>query len=181
MSRIGNQPIKIEEGVTVDIDNKRVSIKGPKGELNIELPFELSAEIKDNELIVTRSNEEKPTKSIHGTYRMILANAIYGVKNGYEKKLELVGVGYRARLEGKTLVMTLGWNHPVKLEPYEGIEIEVPEETKITIKGIDKQKIGEFAAKVRGMREPEPYKGKGVRYADEYVRRKSSKSSLTSE
>ena len=181
MSRIGNQPIKIEEGVTVDIDNKRVSIKGPKGELNIELPFELSAEIKDNELIVTRSNEEKPTKSIHGTYRMILANAIYGVKNGYEKKLELVGVGYRARLEGKTLVMTLGWNHPIKVEPYDGIEIEVPEETKITISGIDKQKVGEFAAKVRGMREPEPYKGKGVRYADEYVRRKSSKSSLTSE
>jgi large subunit ribosomal protein L6 len=181
MSRIGNQPIKIEDGVTVDIDNKKVSIKGPKGELNIELPFELSAEIKDEEIVVIRSNDEKPTKSIHGTYRMILANAIHGVKDGYEKRLELVGVGYRARLEGTTLVMTLGWNHPIKIEPYEGIEIEVPEETKITIRGIDKQQVGEFAAKVRGMREPEPYKGKGIRYADEYVRRKSSKSSLTSE
>ena len=181
MSRIGNQPIKIEDGVTVDIDNKKVSIKGPKGELNIELPFELSAEIKDEEIVVIRSNDEKPTKSIHGTYRMILANAIHGVKDGYEKRLELVGVGYRARLEGTTLVMTLGWNHPIKIEPYEGIEIEAPEETKITIRGTDKQQVGEFAAKVRGMREPEPYKGKGIRYADEYVRRKSSKSSLTSE
>jgi large subunit ribosomal protein L6 len=181
MSRIGNQPITIEDGITVDIDNKEISVKGPKGELNVELPFELSAELKDGELVLTRSNDEKPTKSIHGTYRMILANAIYGVKESYEKKLELVGVGYRARLEGTTLVMTLGWNHPIKVEPYEGIEIEVPEETKIIIRGIDKQKVGEFAAKVRGMREPEPYKGKGVRYADEYVRRKSSKSSLVSE
>lgn len=181
MSRIGNQPIKIEDGVTVDIDNKRVTVKGPKGELRFELPFQLSAEIKDDEIILSRKDDEKQSKSIHGTYRMILANAVYGVKEGYEKKLELVGVGYRARLEGKTLVMTLGWNHPIKVEPYEGIEIEVPEETKITIRGIDKQKVGEFSAKVRGMREPEPYKGKGVRYADEYVRRKSSKSSLVSE
>jgi len=181
MSRIGNQPIKIEEGVTVDIDNKKVTVKGSKGELNFELPFQLSAEIKDGEIIVSRSNEEKQSKSIHGTYRTILANAVFGVKEGYEKKLELVGVGYRARLEGTTLVMTLGWNHPIKVEPYEGIEIEVPEETKITIKGIDKQKVGEFSAKVRSMRKPEPYKGKGVRYANEYVRRKSSKSSLVSE
>jgi large subunit ribosomal protein L6 len=112
---------------------------------------------------------------------MIVANAVKGVKEGYEKKLELVGVGYRARLEGTTLVMTLGWNHPIRVEPYEGIEIEVPDETKITIRGVDKQKVGEFAAKVRSQREPEPYKGKGVRYADEYVRRKSSKTSLVAE
>jgi large subunit ribosomal protein L6 len=112
---------------------------------------------------------------------MILANAVEGVKEGYEKKLELVGVGYRARLEGTTLVMTLGWNHPIKIEPYEGIEIEVPDETHITIKGVDKQKVGEFAAKVRSQREPEPYKGKGVRYVGEYVRRKSSKTSLVAE
>ena len=181
MSRIGNQPIKIEEGVTVEIADKKVTVKGPKGELNFELPFQLSAEVKDNEILLSREDDEKQSKSIHGTYRMILANAVKGVKEGYEKKLELVGVGYRARLEGKTLVMTLGWNHPIKVEPYDGIEIEVPEETKITIRGIDKQKVGEFSAKVRGMREPEPYKGKGVRYADEYVRRKSSKSSLVSE
>jgi large subunit ribosomal protein L6 len=181
MSRIGTQPITIEEGVTVNVEGQMVEFKGPKGELEISLPSQLSAEIKDNEIILSRANDEKPTKSIHGTYRMILANAVEGVKEGYEKKLELVGVGYRARLEGTTLVMTLGWNHPIKIEPYEGIEIEVPDETHITIKGVDKQKVGEFAAKVRSQREPEPYKGKGVRYVGEYVRRKSSKTSLVAE
>ena len=181
MSRIGNNPIKIEEGVTAKVEDRKVMISGPKGELEVELPYKLSAEIKDNEIILSRKDEQKKTKSIHGTYRMIVANAVHGVKEGYEKKLELVGVGYRARLEGTTLVMTLGWNHPIKVEPYEGIEIEVPDETKITIRGVDKQKVGEFAAKVRSQREPEPYKGKGVRYADEYVRRKSSKSSLVAE
>jgi large subunit ribosomal protein L6 len=181
MSRIGTQPITIEEGVTVNIDDKVVEVKGPKGELEIELPFELSAEIKDNEIVLSRINDEKPSKSLHGTYRMIIANAIEGVQKMYEKKLELVGVGYRARLEGTTLVMTLGWNHPIKVEPYEGIEVEVPDETKITIKGVDKQKVGEFAAKVRAIREPEPYKGKGVRYSDEEVRRKSPKVSLVAE
>jgi large subunit ribosomal protein L6 len=181
MSRIGKEPITIEEGVTVSLQDNKVLVTGPKGNLEIELPHKLSAEIKDSILSLTRADDEKQTKSVHGTYRMILANAIEGVKNGYEKKLELVGVGYRARLEGTTLVMTLGWNHPIKIEPYEGIEIEVPDETKITIKGIDKQKVGEFAAKVRSQREPEPYKGKGIRYADEYVRRKSSKSSLVAE
>lgn len=181
MSRIGTQPIKIEDGVTVEVDERIVKIKGPKGELEIELPKKLSAEVKDDEIVLSRKDDEKPSKSLHGTYRMIIANAVHGVTEGYEKKLELVGVGYRARLEGTTLVMTLGWNHPIKLEPYEGIEIEVPDETKISIKGIDKQKVGEFAAKVRSQREPEPYKGKGVRYADEYVRRKSSKTSLVAE
>lgn len=181
MSRIGLQPITIEEGVTVNIKKDTVSVKGPKGQLEIKLPNTLSAEVKDNQIVLSRSNEEKPTKSLHGTYRMIIDNAVKGVKKMYEKKLELVGVGYRARLEGKTLVMTLGWNHPVKVEPYEGIEIEVPEETKITIKGVDKQKVGEFAAKVREIRKPEPYKGKGIRYSDEYVRRKSSKTSLVAE
>lgn len=181
MSRIGNNPIKIEEGVTVDINEKNIEVKGPKGEMQITLPHELSAEIENGDVKVTRSNDEKSTKSIHGTYRMIIDNAIRGVKEGYEKRLELVGVGYRARLEGVTLVMTLGWNHPIKVEPYEGIEIEVPEETKITIRGVDKQKVGEFAAKVRGFREPEPYKGKGVRYSDEHVRRKTAKVTLVAE
>ncbi len=181
MSRIGKEPITIEEGLTVNIEGQTVKVKGSKGELEIVLPRKLSAEMKDNEIVISRDGEEKQTKSIHGTYRMIVANALNGVKEGFEKKLELVGVGYRARLEGTTLVMTLGWNHPIKIEPYEDIEIEVPDETKITIRGIDKQRVGEFAAKVRGMREPEPYKGKGIRYADEYVRRKSSKTSLVAE
>jgi large subunit ribosomal protein L6 len=181
MSRIGTQPITIEEGITVEVKDKTVEVQGPKGQLEIELPYELSAEVKDNEIVLSRTNDEKPTKSLHGTYRMIIANAIKGVKEMYEKKLELVGVGYRARLEGTTLVMTLGWNHPVKLEPYEAIEVEVPDETKITIRGVDKQKVGEFAAKVRGIREPEPYKGKGIRYEDEHVRRKTPKITLVAE
>jgi len=181
MSRIGKQPIKIEEGVKTEVTDKTVKITGPKGELKIELPYQLSAEVNGDEIIVTRSDDEKPSKSLHGTYRMIIANAVKGVKEMYEKKLELVGVGYRAKIEGTTLIMTLGWNHPIKMEPYEGIEIEVPDETKITIRGIDKQKVGEFSAKVRSMRKPEPYKGKGIRYSDEYVRRKSSKTSLVAE
>jgi large subunit ribosomal protein L6 len=181
MSRIGKEPITIEEGVTVDVKKDVVTVEGPKGKLEIILPEHITAEVKDNEILLNRANDDKPVKSLHGTYRVIINNAVKGVKEMYEKKLELVGVGYRARLEGKTLVMTLGWNHPVKVEPYEGIDIEVPEETKISIKGIDKQKVGEFAAKVREIRKPEPYKGKGIRYSDENVRRKSSKTSLVAE
>ena len=181
MSRVGLEPITIEEGVKIDIQKDVVTVEGPKGKLEIKLPDQISAEVKDNQIFLSRANDDKPTKSLHGTYRILIDNAVKGVKEMYEKKLELVGVGYRARLEGKTLVMTLGWNHPVKVEPYEGIEIEVPEETKISIKGIDKQKVGEFAAKVREIRKPEPYKGKGIRYSDEYVRRKSSKTSLVAE
>ncbi len=176
MSRIGQQPITIEQGVEVNINNKNVVVKGPKGEIEITLPFNISAEIKDNEVIVKRKDETKQSKSSHGTFRMLLANAITGVKSGFEKKLELVGVGYRARLEGTKLVMSLGWNHPVEMEAPEGISFEVPDETKIVVKGSDKQKVGECTAKIRSIRKPEPYKGKGIRYAGEYIRRKSSKS-----
>lgn len=179
MSRIGLQPIKIEEGVTVTINKKEVLVKGTKGELKIDLPFNIDAEVKENEVIVTRTDETKQAKSSHGTFRMLIANAIAGVKEGFVKTLELVGVGYRARLEGTKLVMSLGWNHPVEVEATEGIEIEVPEETKIIIKGYDKQQVGEFAAKIREIRKPEPYKGKGIRYEGEYIRRKSSKASVT--
>jgi len=175
MSRIGKEPIKIEEGVEVKITEKEVLVKGPKGELKTVLPDVLNAEEKGGNIIIFRNNEEKPTRSLHGTYRMILFNAIQGVKNGYEKFLELVGIGYRAKMEGTTLVLSLGWNHPVKLETPEGIEIEVPEETAITIKGIDKQLVGEFAAKIRSIRKPEPYKGKGIRYEGEYIKIKTPK------
>jgi large subunit ribosomal protein L6 len=178
MSRIGLNPITIEEGVTVTVNGKDVSVKGPKGELEINLPFNVDAEIKDNQVLVSRIDDTKQAKSSHGTFRMLIANAITGVKDGFEKNLELVGVGYRARLEGTKLVMSLGWNHPVEVEAPEGIEIEVPAETKITIKGYDKQQVGEFAAKIREIRKPEPYKGKGIRYEGEYIRRKSSKSSV---
>jgi len=178
MSRIGLDPIIIEEGIEVTVDKGIVLVSGNGKEMKIVLPEVLSVKVEDNKLILSRSNEEKQSKSIHGTVRMLIYNAIYGIKHGYEKKLELVGVGYRARMEGNTLVMSLGWNHPIKVESPEGITVEVPDETKITVKGYDKQKLGEFTAKVRAIRPPEPYKGKGIRYEGEYVRRKSSKSSV---
>ncbi|KKP78112.1 MAG: 50S ribosomal protein L6 [candidate division WS6 bacterium GW2011_GWF1_35_23] len=178
MSRIGLEPIKIEEGINVTVNGQEVVVSNPKAEMKITLPEEITVEIKDNMINLVRKNEAKQSKSNHGTYRMLIANAIEGLKNGFVKTLELVGVGYRARLEGEVLVMSLGWNHPVKVQPYEGIEIEVPNETKIVIKGYNKQKVGELAAKIRGIRKPEPYKGKGIRYEGEYVRKKSSKSSV---
>lgn len=178
MSRIGEQPIKIEEGVNVNIEGKKVNVVGPQGEITLKVPSILSVEVKEDELLLGRSNDDKQTKSLHGTFRAILANAVGGVKNGFEKRLELVGVGYRARMEGETLVLSVGWNHPVKIEAPEGITLEVPEETKIVVKGADRQKVGEIAAKIRATRKPEPYKGKGIRYEGEYVRRKSSKAGL---
>ncbi|NLZ24507.1 50S ribosomal protein L6 [Candidatus Dojkabacteria bacterium] len=181
MSRVGLQPITIEEGVEVKVKDTEVIISGNGNEIVVSLPSVLTLDIKDKEVFVKRVNDEKQTKSIHGTVRMLIFNAIQGLKHGCEKKLELVGVGYRAKMEGTTLVMSLGLNHPVKFESPEGITIEVPEETKVTIKGYDKQKVGEFAAKVRDVRKPEPYKGKGIRYEGEYVRRKSSKSTLATE
>lgn len=178
MSRIGKEPITIEEGVEVTQNGSEIVVKGPLGEIKVNLPETLEVQLKDGEILLSRKNDTKQAKSDHGTYRMILHNAVYGVKNGFEKKLELVGVGYRARMEGGNLVMSLGWNHPVTVTPPEGIQIEVPEETKVTIKGYDKQKVGEVAAKIREIRKPEPYKGKGIRYEGEYVRRKSSKASV---
>ena len=178
MSRVGLNPITIEEGVQVSVEKNTVTVSGDGKELEISFPEVLTVEVKDNVVQVNRKNDEKQSKSIHGTIRMLISNAILGIKNGFEKKLELVGVGYRAKMEGTTLVMSLGLNHPVKFESPEGIAIDVPEETKIVLKGYDKQKLGEFAAKVRATRKPEPYKGKGIRYEGEYVRRKSSKSGI---
>jgi large subunit ribosomal protein L6 len=178
MSRIGEQPITIEEGVQVNIKDSKVVVSNGDKEITFDLPKQIEVEVKDGEVFVKRTNDEKFSKSLHGTYRMLLFNAVEGIKNGFEKKLELVGIGYRARMEGTTLVMSLGWNHPVKVETPEGITIEVPEETKILIKGYDKQKVGQLTAKIREMRKPEPYKGKGIRYEGEYVRRKSSKSGV---
>ena len=178
MSRIGQEPIKIEEGVEVTESGKDILIKGALGEIKVTLPMDLSLVIEENVITLKNKSKTKQSNSSHGTLRMIIANAIHGVKNGFSKNLELVGVGYRARMDGNKLVMSLGWNHPVTVEPVEGIMIEVPEETKITIKGFDKQKIGLFAAKIREIRKPEAYKGKGIRYEGEYVRRKSSKSSV---
>jgi len=178
MSRIGKEPIKIEEAVEVTITDKEVLVKGSLGEIKIGLPEELEAKIEEGYVLVTRKDDLKQSKSDHGTYARIIANAINGVKNGFSKTLELVGVGYRARMDGDKLMMSLGWNHPITVQPEEGIKIEVPEETKIVIKGHDKQKVGLFAARIREIRKPEPYKGKGIRYEGEYIKRKSSKSSV---
>ena len=181
MSRIGRQEITIEEGVTVLVEDKKVTVTGTLGEIVINLPENIDLQITENVATLTTNEDSKQAKSNHGTYRMLLSNAVQGVKNGFAKNLELVGVGYRARMEGNKLVMSLGLNHPVEVEPMEGIQIEVPEETKITVKGFDKQKVGEMAAKIRELKKTEPYKGKGIRYQDEYVRRKSSKSNLGAE
>lgn len=181
MSRIGLQEITMEEGVTAQKSGSALTIAGPLGEIQIGLPKNLDVEIKDNVIKVLSEGQTKQDKSNHGTYRALIQNAVRGVKEGFSKTLELVGVGYRARMEGSKLIMSLGLNHPVEMEPYEGIQIEVPEETKVIVKGFDKQKVGEFAAKIREVRKPEPYKGKGIRYEGEYVRRKSSKANLTTE
>jgi large subunit ribosomal protein L6 len=181
MSRIGLQEITIEEGVTVDQEGSVLKVTGPLGEIQIGLAQGVELDMQDNTIKVSVKGKTKQDKSNHGTYRALIHNAITGVKEGYSKTLELVGVGYRARMEGNKLVMSLGLNHPVEMEPYEGIQIEVPEETKIVVKGFDKQKVGEFAAKIREVRKPEPYKGKGIRYEGEYVRRKSSKANLATE
>jgi large subunit ribosomal protein L6 len=175
MSRIGNNPIKIEDNVKVEIKNKTVTVVGPKGTLMVELPWNVDAKVVDGNIIVTRQNEEKIAKSLHGTMRSLIANAVYGVSHGYEKVLEIVGVGYRAKKEGNKISIALGWTHPVVIEPAEGIEFDVPDENTIVIRGIDKQKVGEWAAKIRAIKKPEPYKGKGIRYRGEYVRRKSAK------
>ncbi|MBP5204526.1 50S ribosomal protein L6 [bacterium] len=178
MSRIGLQPITIEDGVEVKIDGSIVTVKGSLGEITVTLPDNLSISMEEKEIKLAVKDNTKQANSNHGTYRMLINNAIYGVKNGYQKTLELVGVGYRARMEGANLVLNVGWNHPITVEPYEGITIEVPDETKVIIKGYDKQKVGQFAAKVRELRKPEPYKGKGIRYEGEYVRRKNPKASI---
>lgn len=181
MSRIGQQPVTIEEGVTVKQEGRTLTITGNLGEIKIGLPLGIEVEIKENILTVLSEGKTKQDKSNYGTYRALIQNAVSGVKDGFSKTLELVGVGYRARMEGNKLVMTLGLNHPLEMEAPENIQIEVPEETKIVVKGFDKQKVGEFAAKIREIRKPEPYKGKGIRYEGEYVRRKSSKANLATE
>lgn len=175
MSRIGEAPIKIEEGVTVEVNGKVVAVKAGNNELTTDIPEGIKVEVKDGEVLVTRENDEKHTKSLHGTIRMLIANDIVGVKEGYKKTLKLVGVGYRVNQQGTKISMNLGWNHPVEFEAPEGITFEVPDETTIHISGADKQLVGQTAAKIRAVRKPEPYKGKGIRYEDEYVRRKSRK------
>lgn len=175
MSRIGRKAITIPGGVEVKQEGQVVTVKGPKGTLTREFRPEIGIQVEEKTISVTRPNDEPFYRSLHGLTRTLLANMVEGVSNGFSKNLDLVGVGYRAALSGKKLVLTVGKSHPVEMEPYEGIEIEVPAPNKVIIKGIDKEQVGNFAADVRKQREPEPYKGKGIRYEKEVIRRKEGK------
>ena len=175
MSRIGNRVLQIPTGVTVTVDNNLVSVKGPKGELNTNIPEDIKVEVKDNTLVVARVNELIPTKQLHGTTNANLNNMMIGVSKGFEKSLEIIGVGYRFNQKGNTLVINAGYSHPVELQIPEGIKLELKSNTEILLSGIDKSLVGEFAANIRKVRKPEPYKGKGISYVGEYVRRKEGK------
>lgn len=176
MSRVGRMPIAIPAGVTVDIaENNNVTVKGPKGELNRTLPAEMKIEIEGTELIVTRPNDLKRNKALHGLTRALLNNMVVGVTDGFVKKLEINGVGYKAAKQGNVLNLALGYSHPINYEEPEGITIDVPDQTHINVSGISKEQVGQVAAEIRGFRGPEPYKGKGIKYVDETIRRKVGK------
>ncbi|MDD4169175.1 MAG: 50S ribosomal protein L6 [Desulfotomaculaceae bacterium] len=175
MSRIGRQPVPVPAGVDVKIDGKHLRVKGPKGQLERDLHRDMIVKYEDGKLLVERPSDNKQHRSLHGLTRTLVNNMVVGVTDGFQKNLELVGVGYRASKQGKKLVLAVGYSHPVEIEPEAGLEIEVPAPTKINIKGIDKEKVGALAAFIRAVRKPEPYKGKGVRYEGERVRRKVGK------
>lgn len=177
MSRIGKQPIEVPSGVDVSINGSSVRVKGPKGELSFEIVGELTVSQEGNELNVARANDERKNRSLHGLTRTMIANMITGVSQGYAKELDIVGVGYRASAQGSNkLEILVGYSHPVIVDAPAGITFEVPTPTKIAVKGFDKQLVGQVAADIRKIRKPEPYKGKGIRYTDEVVRRKAGKS-----
>ncbi|MDI3280417.1 MAG: 50S ribosomal protein L6 [Bacillota bacterium] len=176
MSRIGRMPVKLPAGVQVTVaEGNVVTVKGPRGVLTKALPRRVKIEVGDGEVRVSRLGEEREDRALHGLTRALLANMVKGVHEGFEKSLEISGVGYRAAKQGKKLVLTVGYSHPVEIEPEEGIEIEVPTPTKVTVKGIDKELVGAVAARIRSVREVEPYLGKGIKYEGEVVRRKAGK------
>ncbi len=175
MSRIGKQPIELPSGVNVAISPGRVQVNGPLGELSQNVPARMQIEQDDGTLVVRRPTERGDDRALHGLTRSLIANMVEGVTKGFEKRLELQGVGYRATLRGTDLELNVGFSHPVVVKPPQGISFEVPEATSVLVKGIDKQQVGEIAAEVRKVRPPEPYKGKGIRYEGEYVRRKVGK------
>lgn len=175
MSRIGKRPIPIPDKVTVSLDGQAVKVKGPKGELSRVLPFGVTISQEDGTLIVSRVNESRLARARHGLCRTLVANMVEGVSNGFQKRLEIQGVGYRAQVQGSTLNLSLGYSHPVLFTPPEGIQFAVENNTNVLVSGIDKEIVGNIAAKIRAARPPEPYKGKGVRYAGEQIRRKAGK------
>jgi large subunit ribosomal protein L6 len=175
MSRIGRKPIAVPEAVSVEIGPGRIAVKGPKGELDQRLSPEMTVEQADGTVTVQRPTDRGEHRALHGLTRSLIANMVEGVTDGFEKRLEIQGVGYRAQLKGKKLELALGYSHPVTVEPPEGIDFEVPQPTEIIVRGIDKQLVGQVAADIRKRRPPEPYKGKGIRYRDEHVMRKVGK------
>ncbi len=178
MSRIGKKPISLPAGVEVSIDGNIVKVKGPKGVLEQEIPQDISVIRQEQELLLKRPSDSKKHRALHGLSRALVANMVEGVTKGFEKKLEMVGVGFRAQMQGRKLVISAGYSHPVEVEAPDGIEFEVPAVNKIVVKGIDKQLVGNTAAEIRAIRKPEPYKGKGIKYEDERIRRKAGKAGI---
>lgn len=179
MSRIGNAPITLPKGVEVSTSGSDVQVKGPKGTLTQSVNEAISVTVDDGTVSLDRENDERTTKALHGLFRALINNMVIGVSEGYSKELTAVGVGYRAALKGSNLELQVGFSHPVNITAPDGINFEVPEPTKIIVSGIDKQKVGQVAANIRSVRPPEPYKGKGIRYVDEYVRRKAGKAGVS--
>jgi large subunit ribosomal protein L6 len=175
MSRTGKKPVIVPANVEVQLDGSNIKVKGPRGQLSQELPQEMIIEQEKDQILVKRPSDSPQHRALHGLTRTLIDNMVVGVTEGYSRNLELVGVGYKAAMQGKKLVLNIGFSHPVEFEPGENVEIEVPSPTKITVKGIDKQKVGNLAAVIRKTYPPEPYKGKGIRYENEYVRQKVGK------
>jgi large subunit ribosomal protein L6 len=175
MSRVGKKPIEIPTGVTVTLNGNVVTVKGPKGELTRTFNPDMEIKVEENIINVSRPSESKEHRALHGTTRALLSNMVEGVSKGFEKALELIGVGYRAQKQGNKLVLNVGYSHPVEITPEAGLEVEVPANTKIIVKGTSKERVGALAANIRDVRRPEPYKGKGIRYEGEFVRRKEGK------
>lgn len=175
MSRIGRKPITVPSGVEVTIEGQKVTTKGPKGTLSRDFHSDIAIKLENNVINVERSSDHRTHRALHGTTRSLLANMVEGVSNGFSKTLDLVGVGYRATKKGDNVVLSVGYSHPVEVTPEAGIQLEVPTQTQIIVRGIDKERVGAVAANIRSVREPEPYKGKGIRYSNEVVRRKEGK------
>jgi large subunit ribosomal protein L6 len=175
MSRVGRKPIAVPAGVTLTLNGTELTVKGPKGTLVRNFHPDITINIKENEVVVERPSDNKLHRALHGTTRALIANMVTGVSEGFTRTLELVGVGYRAVKAGKGVTLSLGFSHPVEITPEEGIEIEVPNQTTLVIKGINKERVGQVAAEIRSIRKPEPYKGKGIKYSDEVIRRKEGK------
>ncbi|MDO4541609.1 MAG: 50S ribosomal protein L6 [Bacillota bacterium] len=181
MSRIGKMPVTVPSGVKVTLDGSHIIVEGPKGKLERDLHPNMTVKLEENVLTVERPSDKKEDRALHGLTRALINNMVVGVSAGFTKEMELVGVGYRAAKQGRNLVLTVGYSHPVEMEPLEGVEVDVPVPTKITISGADKEKVGAFAANVRSVRPPEPYKGKGIKYANEVIKRKAGKAGVKGE